>query len=187
VSVTAADCGGGEAISSRNADEEWQRILKWHRQAAEDRRRRVTLAHEARRDGRSCAGCGRALDDDETRWLLSSWDRPQAPFGRECIPSGLLARAEGREGYDSRPIERCAGCGCPVCYTRRSWRRRRWALCSTCCEYVAGNRRRAERLAEARLMECAVCGERFQPARSDAITCSSACRQRAYRRRRAVL
>jgi hypothetical protein len=30
---------------------------------------------------------------------------------------------------------------------------------------------------------CPVCHKRFTPARSDAVTCSSACRQRAYRNR----
>jgi hypothetical protein len=36
------------------------------------------------------------------------------------------------------------------------------------------------------LKRCESCGKRFTPTRSDAKTCSSACRQRAYRARRAA-
>jgi hypothetical protein len=183
MSVTDAERRAGEALTSRNADGERQAALEWHCQFAEHRRRRVSLARAASRDGRSCGGCGRVMEDGETVWMLSNWDHQQAPFGRECVPSGLLARAEGRVGHQPRPIERCEGCGRPAVYLRLNWQRR-WPACSRRCRWIGRNRRRAELLAEARLRDCAICGERFQPARSDTTTCSSACRQRAYRRRR---
>lgn len=44
---------------------------------------------------------------------------------------------------------------------------------------VAASRRRSR----AGVTTCAVCGTTFAPARADARTCSSACRQKAYRAR----
>ena len=37
---------------------------------------------------------------------------------------------------------------------------------------------------EPKRLRCPVCNRRFTPSRSDALTCSPACRQKAYRRRR---
>src|SRR5262245_27537436 len=39
-------------------------------------------------------------------------------------------------------------------------------------------------MAKPKRLSCSVCGKTFTPARSDALTCSNACRQRAYRLRK---
>jgi hypothetical protein len=141
-------------------------------------------ARVAARDGRSCGKCGRQLDPAETVYLVrigigyrlgGSFGYWRAPICSGCAPSRAL------QADVATP---CAGCGRGVVYQRSDWRRR-WFACSERCLWTARNRLRAERLAEARMLDCAVCGERFHPARSDAVTCSPACRQKAYRRRRA--
>jgi hypothetical protein len=84
----------------------------------DDDERRRALIHVARRDGRLCAGCGRALADDEPVWWarFALWgaygwvSHRWAPVGRECArPEALRATA------DQEPA-RCAGCGRRVYY-----------------------------------------------------------------------
>jgi hypothetical protein len=50
----------------------------------------------------------------------------------------------------------------------------------------SGRRVARERREAAGARGCAVCGARFITARTDQVTCSPACRQRAYRQRRRV-
>jgi len=71
-----------------------------------------------------------------------------------------------------------------------------WNYCDKCAarreknhraELDKENERRRQRRAWRRgIRECPACGERFQPRRSDSKYCSSACRQRAYRKRGAA-
>ena len=84
----------------------------------DDDERRRALIHVARRDGGLCAGCGRALADDEPVWWARfalcgayGWvSHRWAPVGRECArPEALRATA------DQEPA-RCAGCGRRVYY-----------------------------------------------------------------------
>ena len=139
-------------------------------------------ALRALRDWQTCGKCGRDLDPSDPVWWCSVlagaspisgrahyW---RIPFGAECVSPT----------HQSGMRRACGGCGRPVIY-RYPNGRLRWPVCSERCTWTARNRRRAEHLAEARLLDCTICGERFQPARSDALTCSSSCRQKAYRRR----
>ena len=63
----------------------------------------------------------------------------------------------------------------------------RSAYCPPCRELVTAEQREAakrrRRQPRPSLRPCRVCGGTFAPARADAVTCSDACRQRAYRRR----
>ena len=82
----------------------------------------------------------------------------------------------------------CEECGRPVVFGLM--RRHRRFFCSRCCANKHNvrphNARRAERRAAAREgLTCAVCDTTFNPSRSDARYCSAACRQRAYRLRKA--
>jgi len=56
-------------------------------------------------------------------------------------------------------------------------------FCSERCAKRCYRAKDRKRRAEQRLKECAVCRETFEATRSDAKTCSPACRQTAYRRR----
>jgi hypothetical protein len=69
---------------------------------------------------------------------------------------------------------------------------REYRYCSYRCAGVVWVKRAAARRASARArvrvkqLTCEVCGEAFTAARSDARTCSPACRKRAQRARRAA-
>ncbi len=129
--------------------------------------------------------------------------------GKSIAPDEMLARRRvsvGRMGGWGHQIRTyclaCAGVNDPwaerVVHLRQyCWVCRRKFLqvesftgfCHTCCNACARKihgRNRRERLARRRTRECEVCGETFTPPRSDAKTCSPACRQKAYRRRRAL-
>lgn len=70
---------------------------------------------------------------------------------------------------------------CRVCGT--PFRGKRGALyCSGRCRWQAWALRH-QKQADPRPAACAVCGQDFHPARSDAKYCSGNCRQTAYRRR----
>jgi hypothetical protein len=96
----------------------------------------------------------------------------------------------------------CNGCGRPTRYAHRvSMNLSRYGsiigprhntyqvFCSLECQSIADERRATRRLIEHRRKSaklgyaCAVCGQQFIPCRADALTCSPACRQRAYRER----
>ena len=72
----------------------------------------------------------------------------------------------------------CKGCGC-VFYTQIASKK-------YCYYHLCGNRGYQKDLKQRRLEKrqnhvCKSCGKTFTPRRSDAIYCSNACRQRAYR------
>ena len=73
----------------------------------------------------------------------------------------------------------CAGCGC-VFYTR-IWSKK-YCFYKKCGNIGYRKQLRHRRLAEPpRTQVCKECGNTFTPKRSDALYCSNACRQRAYR------
>lgn len=77
------------------------------------------------------------------------------------------------------PVLCAGGCGVSVSH----WYYRAITTCSTrCTKRAAEARQRVQRDEHI----CRQCGETYLPARVDAHYCSSACRQRAYRERKAV-
>ena len=73
----------------------------------------------------------------------------------------------------------CEGCGC-VFYTR-IWSKK-YCYYKECGNIGYRKQLKQRRLAEPpRAQVCKVCGNVFTPKRSDAVYCSNACRQRAYR------
>jgi len=81
----------------------------------------------------------------------------------------------------------CHGCGRPLAVVTESEYRtpyRKIAYCSEACRDDRRERAKRERAALDRKV-CEACGEPFEPTRSDAKTCSPACRQRLYRLRKA--
>jgi endogenous inhibitor of DNA gyrase (YacG/DUF329 family) len=165
MSVTATSSPADMTTASRNAD-----LTAIRR-----------TARVAARDGRACGKCGRQLDPAEPVWLVpigigyritGTFGRWRAPVCRECAPLSWL----------HLPSVSCAGCGRGVVYRRLDSRLLRPA-CSDRCRWKDRNRRRSEQLAADRIRDCAVCNERFHPAKAGALTCSPACRQKAYRQR----
>lgn len=105
------------------------------------------------------------------------------PLCRRCRPVG----PEPWQAWSwDRGPEPCQTCSRPVLnqVTRRV---RRHTFCSDTCEKEYHiQRQAAERRRKADLEKrCPVCEEDFTAGRSDARYCSNACKQRAYRRRKA--
>ena len=107
----------------------------------EEERARI---QEARRNGGTCAGCGRVLGPDETAWVVrfdvygdgrAYW---HAPVGEECVAPAVLGVTEG-----TTP-EPCAGCGRGVIYYPSGYRPRSVALCSKRCSSRSHLARRKE-------------------------------------------
>jgi hypothetical protein len=128
-------------------------------------------AYFASRDSRPlCESCYRAAkvaDRDAEAALYAQW-------GQELPPLELA------DVQLPTPRAACEVCGRPIAYG--TWRRSRLDICSSDCWRERVNRRR--RVAR-EPRDCAACGRSFTPTRRDAAYCSSACRQNAYRRRRA--
>ena len=77
---------------------------------------------------------------------------------------------------------RCEHCGREIRYWDFSQPQPIPSACCAECRRLAANKRSPERRrVEHEPMMCAVCGEMFTPARSDANTCSGKCRQKLYR------
>lgn len=89
----------------------------------------------------------------------------------------VLRRPPGYLGGGLATESPCAGCGRMVVHLP-TWRHD-WVACSPRC------RRRVYRGNVWGRSTCDGCGEAFDASRADARYCSSACRQRAYRQRRA--
>ena len=139
-----------------------------------------------------CAECGRKLAADAPVWRerfllgvsvgLHRSRRPgmrwtTAPVCERC--ASVVSRTF------SGPPQPCEACGRPV-HQYQEHRRDR-TVCCAACERVARLTATKQRRSETRgTRKCDTCGETFEPTRTDALFCSSVCRQRAYRRRKTV-
>jgi hypothetical protein len=173
---------------------------------------RNTPAKRTGRTGEPCSKCGRSLRADEpavvrgwTRWAViytysDGTRRLGARLedrGARCVECASLRRVRervwqyvfeigGREIHSSYYREApCAGCGRPTIRDHEH-RNRKHTFCSQPCEVAYHNAARTKRAAFARRKVCEVCEEPFTATRRDAKTCSPACKQKAYRRRRAA-
>ena len=79
----------------------------------------------------------------------------------------------------------CENCGRMVT-APRSLLRKHWVCSRDCRKALRLRQQREARKKRREGMICDVCGTAFAPTRSDARTCSSACRQLTYRRRKGV-
>jgi hypothetical protein len=147
----------------------------------------------SQRDCSCCGKCGKAVATGET--ICRTRISRQGFMGTVCHSLVALcqecAEQDWHWEYRKLALKPCAGCG------RGVWSevQLRWsseadtyiAAPVTCCEQcthkarlTAARRRRTEARGT---RECPVCHETFEPTRSDAKTCSVACRMKAYRRR----
>jgi hypothetical protein len=178
-------------------------------QAYPDRARKREWRKVARWDGKTCGECGQDLPPGRA-YLYNESGRgflggrsvgnpyPVCPGCATYRESGT--RSDGSTWvsdwahYDSHGVgmswgawheEPCGGCDRPL-YVGVHRRRGVHFYCSEVCRHEG--RRKREREARAVSSEvhhptCTVCGQTFTAARSDAKTCSNACRQKAYRDR----
>jgi hypothetical protein len=124
--------------------------------------------------------CEPCFDDERAR-LVAKYPHLVEP---RCCWDRLLGRGEQRGLLTVREIP-CPGCQRTMVFGGFC---RTIPACSDRCATLAHGARRRARLEAARADRvCEQCGATFDPPRSDARTCSPACRQKAYRaRRRAV-
>jgi hypothetical protein len=136
---------------------------------------------EALETAKLCGECGTPFTRKQAVYLVpvrQFW-RPLAtvvtvPHCRKCVPE---------HWHDDLQSGRCETCG-RVVFTLPRWQKKYHVACSRQCRkaiYPA-----LARPQSSREKTCAVCGTAFTAPRSDAVTCSPACRQKAYRRRTAA-
>jgi predicted nucleic acid-binding Zn ribbon protein len=167
--------------SSRKAYYRSEEYQESQRRYAQERHWRK----ESRATGEVCAKCGKAFDEDERRYRASMYGSPFMVMCEDCAPE-WLSSGEGKPIRFLPAIDvyvwECAGCGCEVAFGMSEYQGRLRVYCSDRCRAkFARERQRKQR--EPHVVTCEVCGQEFTPKRSDARTCSPACRQRAYRKR----
>ncbi len=168
---------------------------------------RNALAKQTGRTGEPCEQCSRKLRADEPA-VVRGWTRMVGiatytdgtqglytfvkDHGARCVGCANLRRVservwqfvfeyKGRERaatlYREEP---CAECGRPTIRFQQHFNRKHTFCCEP-CEVAFHNHRRRKPKEE---KVCEVCGEEFTANRADAKTCSPACKQKAYRRRK---
>ncbi len=139
------------------------------------------LLRRAQHTAEICGKCGRALDPQEPVWRTFISNGP--PFFRYSILPlcGDRCRAviSWRRYLPERP---CEGCGRGV-FNQTNGRSHKHAFCCQQCQRDYYSARQREKRVKARQKVCELCGKDFVAARRDALTCSPACRQKAYRQR----
>lgn len=173
------DCGHGKPLIGGGMGFDCRECRAEH---AAKRRERFERATRAREAAETCGECDRRLGSAESVYIRRLFIGPgryaTAPVGGCCA---------GDPGDYRRPAEACEHCERSV--TRAAEVRCvGHVLCSRRCTrafYNAlHNARRKEFNRANRQKTCSVCGEEFPTARSDAKTCSAACKQKKYRQRK---
>jgi hypothetical protein len=98
------------------------------------------------------------------------------PHGTYKAREVICLECDGTAGLRLLPAFYCKTCNRAVFYHKRTNLPR---YCSWICRHAA-------QLVKPVSVVCAVCKKQFVPQRNDARACSSACRQKAYRRRTAA-
>jgi hypothetical protein len=130
-------------------------------------------------DASCCTHCGRSISPSEPVWIANH------DCGAHC------AECERRSVYkNSRWLEReCVTCRRKFFRWVSSHEESKYPCCCRRCYASATVKRQAARQKAARTADraplaCAVCSTVFTPDRKGAVTCSPACRQKAFRLRK---
>ena len=137
--------------------------------------------------GDVCVVCGAPLGDTLYRAAVRGIYLPMFG-GSPGVAVAMVCRACAEEAprylnphaadLETAPTTTCP-CGRIVVHVHDRWLRREW------CSRLCGDRERKRRLrVKDRTTVCRSCGRTFMPSRSDAVYCSSRCRQQGYRERR---
>ena len=141
--------------------------------------------------GSVCAECEEDVGLDESIvlfWFYSKIRTPLGP-GLHRVAVGVVCRDCAAEDshFDHRSLygwthgglsSRRCHCGRQFVTGTRSLR----TNCSIMCEREVARRGRQNKR-DSKRSSCLGCGESYRPSRADALYCSNACRQRAYRQR----
>jgi hypothetical protein len=193
--VTGGKCPTHDALASRNGGPEADLEALGKMQASgwvlTDEMRREWESEKARE---RCEECNRDIRDATVWRVRVRRGRSSRPLRELCEDCGRRCVEENRYGVFAQVgrEEPCEVCGRPVVNTGNHCNY--WRSYRTYCSYRCAKRAEVERARERRRAErercgdstCADCGEQFTPRRLDSTYCSNACRQRAYRRRKAA-
>jgi hypothetical protein len=118
---------------------------------------------------------------------VADWFKSHLPSYTQTWPKEQrerLLRTLAEMSHDRwHPVRSCEHCGRPVIFDA-SRRIPPHAVCGDACRYAVKLAQvRACHARQRQPVSCAACGKPFQPKRSNALTCSHACRQQAYRER----
>jgi hypothetical protein len=134
------------------------------------------MSRNAALDSPCCRTCGRGIRPSEPIWLHLTAGRTRS-FCDSCGPRYAKDLVSWLWSAFA-----CQGCGRTVHRFNRSFNRSfSFSVCSPRCRAIAFAAARKEARHVLMQHTCAVCGQPFE-GRRDARVCSSACRQRAYRR-----
>ena len=153
--------------------------LGFQKPSDEERAKRVRR-YEASEHAKICAECGNALAADAAIFRVKLYLGLGLFGGHRYGIYPVCSECAEEEDYPTR-WQKCDSCGRDV--RQPDWQPRKHNFCSDVC---GAKFYREQRKALPEPIECETCGEFFEPARSDAKTCSPACRQKAYRKRWAL-
>ncbi len=145
------------------------------------------MQRQSAKHGGWCARCGNTLGAGDVVVVREIEPYGLAPHCVGCVKarrvSAILASLAAEPWEQPDREGDCESCGrWTILRNPWAWNRRYIYCCAECRDRVY----RAVRKPKANAHSCDVCGVDFTPARSDSRTCSNACRQRAYRTRKAV-
>jgi hypothetical protein len=147
-------------------------------------------------EGKICSKCGGEIGDTVYRYqpLLERGlhgtryrTRPTTdanPICEACAPNWLPERLPiSYTLYEYPHNVRCETCGRAVIFVSATKEPRGRVFCSEDCKSERKARKSKGKRLEPHNISCEVCGTEFVAKRSDAKTCSNACRQRQHRQR----
>ena len=174
--------------------------LRWAREDRAERHGRSKeqareLWQQAAQSASCCGNCFRPLSPtnsvtmelrDVGRWKHPYWVR--VPICLLCTLDAiaLWRYPNSRESWYPSPHwhrTRCLNCERPIRVYGNSLNAR--TCCADCQRAVRNERNNLRRRVQHKPMTCSECGRSFLPKRSDAVTCSNACRQKFHRQRHA--
>lgn len=146
--------------------------------------------HRAHADASVCCRCGVILLPGDPVWLIRGrlyWYYEVICITEDVWSAGCQSCARKEPAEEWPHSGKCPGCSRTVHLLSG----KRWSFfCSDRCRNrIHGANHRANhprRKTPKVIVQCLACGDNFVPKRAGAKTCSSACRQRAYRQRRDV-
>ena len=160
-----------------------KRAITGTKESSKEERAQSYRMYAAIQAGQICGECTKSLDPGEPVWRRRI-NRGRGFFGGYSFHIVTVCTDCKGHAWYGRTVP-CNGCGRPVTNLHDIQRRLKHPFCCEKCRAKAYRISRRAKTAEAREKECPVCGEAFTAERSDAVTCSPACRQKAYRRRAA--
>lgn len=175
--------------------------IKWARDDARTLRGRTEeqadrLRRQSAQSAAVCIDCFRPLAPTDsvtmTAYNFGSKRNPNWQYAPSCLIC-TLTDMEPRfwsdpdhpdYGTETCIRRRCLNCGRPLrLYSRRQLPLTMQTCCGDCQRAMKNKRNKLRRRVKHEPITCIQCGRSFLPKRSDALTCSNACRQQHHRLR----